>query len=123
LVRKICPYCKTEEKLDDVILQEVEVVISQMNPDISAKLTRERKFYKGLGCDHCGGIGYKGRIGIYETIEMQPEARTFIQGDKVTDEMIERMSIEKGTVLMIQDGIIKALEGQTSVREVFRVIR
>jgi general secretion pathway protein E len=104
-------------------LKEVEVIISQINPEVAAALPKERKFYKGVGCEHCGGIGYKGRIGIYETIEMQPEVRTFVQGDKVTDEMIEKMSIEKGTVLMIQDGIIKALEGKTSVKEVFRVIR
>ncbi len=123
LVRKICPYCKVEEKLDSFIKKEVENIIQQINPKIIAKLPKEHKFYKGAGCEHCGGIGYKGRIGIYETIEMQPEIKDIMQEPKVTDEMIENMAIKKGTVLMIQDGIIKALEGQTSISEVFRVIR
>ncbi len=123
LVRKICPHCKKEDRLDENIRQEVEVIISQMNPDVRAKLPKERKFYKGAGCEYCGGIGYKGRVGIYETVEMQPEIKRLMQEPKVTDEMIEKMAIAKGTVLMIQDGIIKALEGETSISEVFRVIR
>ncbi len=123
LVRKICSHCKVEDKLDDATMQEVEIVISQMNPKVLASLPKERKFYKGAGCEHCGGIGYKGRIGIYEAVDMQPEIKNLMQEPKVTDQMIEQMSIEKGTVLMIQDGIIKALEGQTSAGEVFRVIR
>jgi type II secretory ATPase GspE/PulE/Tfp pilus assembly ATPase PilB-like protein len=123
LVRKICPYCKVEEQLDAKIMEEVEGIISKMNPEVTATLPKERKFYKGAGCEHCGGIGYKGRVGIYETIEMQPEIKRLMQEPRVTDEMIEEMAIAKGTVLMLQDGIIKALEGETSVGEVFRVIR
>jgi type IV pilus assembly protein PilB len=123
LVRKICEYCKVEDYVDEKARNEIEIIISQMNVETRNSLPKERKFYKGAGCEHCGGIGYKGRIGIYETIEMQPEIEQLMQQPAVTDEMIEKMSIEKGTVLMIQDGVVKALEGHTSVEEVFRVIR
>jgi type II secretory ATPase GspE/PulE/Tfp pilus assembly ATPase PilB-like protein len=123
LVRKICPHCKVEEQLEPAILAEVEAIIAKMNSQVLAGLPPERKFYKGAGCEHCGGIGYKGRVGIYETIDMQPELKRLMQEPHVTDEMIEEMAISKGTVLMLQDGIIKALEGETSVGEVFRVIR
>jgi len=123
LVRTICPHCKAEEKIDDKTLSEVEIIISQMNPDIRKILPKERKFYKGMGCDKCGGIGYKGRLGIYETIRMDADMEQLIQKEAVTDEMIENLAIEKGAILMVQDGILKALQGLTSIGEVFRVIR
>ncbi len=123
LVRKICPHCRVEEEISDEIRSEVEAAISKMNKEILSKLPNERRFYKGAGCAECGGLGYKGRIGLYETIDMQPELRKLVQEPHVTDEMIEEMAVAKGTVLMLQDGIIKALEGETSMEEIFRVIR
>jgi type IV pilus assembly protein PilB len=61
-------------------------------------------------------------LGIYETIEMIPEMQKKIQEANVTAFDIEQEAIKHGTVTMIQDGILKALDGETSVEEVFRVI-
>jgi len=70
---------KTETEIDAESMQKVELIISQMNPHVQSKLPKERKFYKGAGCEYCGGIGYKGRLGIYETIDMQPEIKQLMQ--------------------------------------------
>lgn len=123
LVRRICEHCKVEEKLSPEILAEVKEILNQINKSVDIKIPEELKFYRGQGCPECNGIGYKGRIGIYEVIDMTPEMQKLIQGEMVTDFDIEQAAIKQGSVLMLQDGILKALEGETSVEEVFRVAR
>ena len=81
------------------------------------------KFYKGKGsgCDVCQGIGYKGRIGIYEIFTMCNEIEDLMQQGNASEHQIRDLAIKKGMITMVQDGIIKALEGTTSIWEVFRV--
>jgi type II secretory ATPase GspE/PulE/Tfp pilus assembly ATPase PilB-like protein len=123
LVRTICPKCKEEEKLGKERMDEVRQILDSIDPTSKIVIPRELKFWKGKGCEYCGGIGYKGRLGIYETIEMTPEMQKIIQGASVTDSEIEATAVKQGTVLMIQDGILKALSGDTTVDEVFRVVK
>jgi type IV pilus assembly protein PilB len=122
LVRKNCPYCKAEVKLSEAQLKQVNEIIASISPLAKIKIPKELKFYQGQGCPKCNGMGYKGRIGIYETIEMVPDMQKKIQEPGVTAYDIEQEAIKHGTVTMIQDGILKALDGETSIEEVFRVI-
>lgn len=121
LVRKLCPKCKQETELEPEILFKVKEILNGINPAAEVEIPTELKFYKGMGCEYCGGIGYKDRVGIYEVIKMDPDLNKIIQKAGITDFDIEQAAMEKGTVLMIQDGILKALDGETSVAEVFRV--
>ena len=123
LVRKICPDCKEEVRLPDNELKEVKEVLGQINLTSKIKIPNELRFYKGKGCHQCGGIGYKGRLGIFEVIEMTHVLQKIIQGEKVTGYDIEQEAIKHGTILMIQDGILKALAGETTVEEVFRAVK
>ncbi|MFZ4648611.1 MAG: GspE/PulE family protein [Patescibacteria group bacterium] len=121
LVRKICQSCKKVFIPDEVLLTEVKKALESIkNPEI--KIPSELTFYEGGGCPECGGLGYKGRLGLYETIEMTPEIQKLIQDPKTTDYEIETIAIQNGTVTMLQDGVLKALAGETSLQEVFRVI-
>ncbi|HTW96894.1 MAG TPA: ATPase, T2SS/T4P/T4SS family, partial [Candidatus Methylomirabilis sp.] len=122
LVRKNCPYCKTEVKLSAAQAAQVKKILDSISPLVKIKIPKELKFYQGQGCPKCNGIGYKGRLGIYETIEMIPEMQKKIQEENVTAFDIEQEAIAHGTVTMMQDGILKALDGETSVEEVFRVV-
>lgn len=123
LVRKICPFCKTETSLDEALVKEAREILSQINPKSGIKIPDKLKFYKGKGCEKCNGIGYKGRLGIYEVIDMTPEMQKVIQGKDVTNYDIEKAAMENGTVLMMQDGVLKALDGETTIEEVFRVAK
>ncbi|MBU4216473.1 GspE/PulE family protein [Candidatus Parcubacteria bacterium] len=123
LVRRVCQKCKKEIELDEVLLKEVQNILAGINKDLNIQIPTELKFYKGEGCPECSGIGYKGRIGIYEAISMDDEMQKIIQIDNVTNADIEENAVKNGTVLMIQDGILKALEGETTVEEVLRVAR
>jgi len=123
LARRICTKCKIEDKISSEILQEVKEVLKSINPASGVKIPTDLKFFKGGGCEECAGIGYKGRIGIYEVMELTPSLQKIIQASDVTEHDIEQKAVEEGTILMIQDGILKALEGETTVEEVFRVAR
>jgi len=121
LVRRLCPYCKQPFELLPEDLKKVKEVLAQIN-NPAIKIPEQLTFYHGVGCEKCGKIGYKGRLGLYETITMIPEIQKLIQREDVTDFDIEQAAIKNGTITMLQDGILKALSGETSIEEVFRVI-
>jgi type II secretory ATPase GspE/PulE/Tfp pilus assembly ATPase PilB-like protein len=121
LVRRLCPYCKKPVETSPEDLAHAKEILSSIN-NPAIKIPENLVFYKGEGCDKCGQIGYKGRLGLYEAITMTPEIQKLIQKEESTDFDIEQMAIKEGTVTMVQDGILKALAGETSLEEVFRVI-
>lgn len=123
LVRKICPDCKVEEQIKPEQLEEVKKIIESISPKAGVTIPNDLKFYKGKGCDKCSQLGYKGRIGLYEVINMSPELEKVVQEERVTDYDIELKAIEEGAITMIQDGVLKALEGETTIDEIFRVVK
>lgn len=121
LVRRLCPYCRQTASADDDTLSRVRSILLQVkNPEI--KIPKDLIFYTAPGCERCNGIGYKGRVGIYETITMTPSIMKLIQNDLITDYEIEQAAISEGMVPIVVDGLLKALSGETSLDEVFRVI-
>jgi len=124
LVRKICTDCKTETKLDEETLERVKKLLSALPVEDKKeyKVDLDKlKFYKGQGCDVCQGLGYKGRIGIYEIMPIEGEIEDTIIKGNLSENEIKEMAVERGVISMVQDGLLKALEGITSVDEVFRV--
>jgi len=121
LVRRLCPHCKQEKEISLEDLQKVKEILNSIN-NPALKIPEKLTFYQSVGCNQCNNIGYKGRLGLYETIAMSPDIQKIIQGEAVTDFEIEQAAIKNGTITMLQDGIIKALAGETSLEEIFRVI-
>ncbi len=120
LVRRICPHCKEEATISPEDLERVKEILAGIkNKDVI--IPTDLKFYQGRGCPECASLGYKGRLGLYEAIEMTPRIRQIIQGDTVTDLQIEKEAIENGMLNILQDGVLKALNGDTTLEEVFRV--
>ena len=78
-------------------------------------------FYHGKGCETCHGLGYKGRVGLYEVMTMTPKIEEVILSGKVSEFELERLAREDGMVKMVQDGLLKVISGTTTVEEVFRV--
>jgi len=123
LVRKICQDCKQELELDPKTLEEVKNILNRLKPSSGMAIPTNLKFYHGVGCPTCGGIGYKGRIGLYEAIAVSPEIKKLIINPTSIDNDIETQAVEQGFITVIQDGLLKALEGNTTVEEVFRVAK
>lgn len=123
LARKICDQCKVEAQISEEIMTTIKKEVEAM-PEAEAKKIqgKQLKFYKGKGCQACNKSGYKGRIGLFEVLAMSPEIEK-LTIKKSSADMITKKAIEEGMVTMKQDGILKALEGKTSIEEVWRVTK
>jgi len=127
LVRKICASCPTKDELDAETLAKLDEVLSKI-PDgdlgaLKGKKATEIEWKKGAGCKECQGLGYRGRVGIYEIIGMSKELEKLISSEQISEYAIEEVAVQQGTVTMVGDGILKAAEGITTVSEVFRVAK
>jgi len=111
LVRKICTYCKKEYLPSEKLIA-----------DIREYLPEEPVFYKGEGCKECQQTGYMGREMISEVLPISETLSRMIAAGASKDEMTKQ-AIQEGFVSMFEDGINKALAGETTIEEVFRVAR
>ncbi|MFH0930238.1 MAG: ATPase, T2SS/T4P/T4SS family [Candidatus Moraniibacteriota bacterium] len=135
LVRKLCPDCRQEFILDAELLKSLgkEVDLDRLLDTaakyglIDAKLAAAKdwskiKFYRAGGCERCGQEGYKGRVGIFEVMEISEAVAKMVSARADSNE-IEKKAREEGMMKMIEDGMIKALQGATSIEEILRVTK
>ncbi len=128
LVRRICTNCKVKvsfEKLPVDIQMRMTKARDQMNAIDKKELeTGTQVFFeaKPEGCDVCNGIGYKGQVGLYEIFVVNDHLKEAILTGSVSDLDILRLAKEQGMRTMVEEGILKAKEGITTLDEVFRVI-
>jgi len=111
LVRKICTYCKKETTLPESLLKDVRQYLPE-NPT----------FYVGEGCKECGFSGYSGREMISEVLTISETFSRMIARNASKEEMT-RQAMEEGFISMFEDGVRKALEGKTTIEEIYRVAR
>jgi type IV pilus assembly protein PilB len=135
LVRKLCPDCRKEYKLNDKMLKtfteafDMDEILKNLRKVeiLKGKLDEKAKwmdikFFKPAGCEQCSGTGYKGRLGIYEVLEVSDEIEKMISQKAEASDM-ENKAKEKGMLTMVEDGFAKAIQGITSVEEVLRVTK
>jgi len=122
LVRRICPYCKEEIEIPAETTAEVEEEIRKIPLDqrLDIDLTKGFHFFRGKGCKECKNTGSTGRVGIYEMLNMTPEMEKIIHAS-ITDSEIEKEARRQGMITMKQDGIVKAMQGLTTIEEILRV--
>ncbi len=113
LVRKLCDRCKEYYQPTPEALKEAKI-------PLQADGTAPRLF-KPVGCNHCGNTGYRGRMAVHEVLRMS-EAIERLTVERQSAEEIKRVGIDEGMMTLRQDGILKVLNGETSVEEIFRVI-
>ena len=82
-----------------------------------------RSFYRGNGCAACGNTGYRGRLGIFEVLEVNEGLKKIILGHDFTLEKLRMASREHGMGTMFEDGLRKVELAMTTIDEVLRVIR
>jgi type IV pilus assembly protein PilB len=119
LVRKICPHCKKEVKLPVLTEKKVKEEILNIPEDHLKEFGGKYKFYKGAGCSDCGNTGYLSRTVVSEVLEVGIELKDLIS-KKFTMEEIREQLKKQGFITLVQDGIIKALSGETTIEEVMR---
>jgi len=114
LVRKICSSCIESYSPSSEVLDILKKYSGQT--DIS------QKFYRGKGCEECSHKGYKGRVGIFEILEVNETIRDLII-KRVSADEITAAGVRYGMTKLFQDGINKASGGITTIEEVLRVVR
>lgn len=120
LVRRLCQPCKKEARLAPEVMEKAAYLLKQIPASDGAVLPKVFQFYHSQGCPACNNLGYKGRLGIYEFLENTEKTQELIfQGASMSD--FKKAAIAQGMLTMVQDGLLKALEGITDVEEVFRV--
>ncbi len=110
LIRRICTNCKEEVNLPPEALTEI---------GFSKDEAGEIKIYKGVGCDTCNKTGFKGRVGLYEVMEISDELRELIIIGASAMEL-RRKAIELGMVTLRESGLCKIREGITTIEEVVK---
>ncbi len=107
LVRRICPKCKVAYTPGESVLERYG-------------LPADTTLHKGTGCQHCSGIGYRGRIGIFEILVVNKTIRALIR-EKASEEAIAEAARAAGRTSLFDDGLAKVIEGITTLEEVLRV--
>jgi type IV pilus assembly protein PilB len=110
LVRVLCPHCKRRVILPMATLREYGYAAAF---DVEG--------YEPVGCKHCGGLGYRGRTGIYEVMTISPEIRALALERRSSDEILE-MAVVQGMRRLKDDGLDKVKQGRTSMAEIARVV-
>ena len=110
LVRRICKDCKEEIQLPAQALAEIGFPIEEAG---------KVRLYKGRGCPNCNNTGYRGRVGLFEVMEITDELRELILSGASAMEL-RRKAMEEGMITLRMSGLQKLRDGQTSVEEVVR---
>jgi type II secretory ATPase GspE/PulE/Tfp pilus assembly ATPase PilB-like protein len=119
LVRRICKNCS--RKREPTKEERMKIENSLKNLPKSVRVPKFEKIPERVGCKNCNFTGYRGRIGIFEAFLVDDEMENFILKEPSISALKE-MAVKKGMVTMYQDGILKVLEGITTIEEVERVV-
>ena len=122
LVRKLCPHCKKKIKPSKEAKKIILKEIGKFPAAAKKNLETPNSFYiyEPVGCKRCNNIGYSGRIGIFEILEMT-DALSKLALKKPSEDEIRQEAHRQGMVTMKQDGLSKVLQGLTSFEEIIRV--
>lgn len=125
LVRKICENCKTVTEDSPILQKEIINILSpvvEKLPEVKELLSKKINIYKGKGCSQCNQEGYKGRIAIFEVLEINEKIKEIITTDCQTSAIKKEFEKQK-TLYMHQDGWVKVLRGITTPEEVIKATR
>ena len=120
LARKVCSQCSIKEQATAEELRQITQEVEEMKPEIRPQIPKPLMLARVKGCDNCGGIGYKGRTGIFEAILVEDEMEEHILSSPSIS-ALRKFAIQKGMVPMYHDGLLKILQGITTMEEVNRV--
>jgi len=111
LCRKICPHCK----------EPVKTFPKDVLKDLGLESDEKLQFYYGKGCEECSQTGYKGRTALLEALKVDQYIKSMVIKETPL-EQIKELAIKEGRLITLRnDGLNKALAGETSIEEIYRV--
>ncbi len=132
LVRQICSHCKTTVESKKKLFEryqpffKIEDIFNKLRHlgllGSGGKAVNEIPLYYGKGCTHCQQTGYRGRLGIFEVLTVGPAVHEAILKNPSADN-IKNAALQAGVITMVEDGLLKVFNGQTTFEEVLRVTK
>jgi type II secretory ATPase GspE/PulE/Tfp pilus assembly ATPase PilB-like protein len=120
LVRRLCVHCKESYVPARESVESIKKILSIISPKAKVEIPKKiEKLYRPKGCPKCNNLGYKGRVGIFEVLTINEEIEKLIL-EMAGEAEIAVAALESGMITMLQDGILKAVAGVTSIDEVNR---
>jgi type II secretory ATPase GspE/PulE/Tfp pilus assembly ATPase PilB-like protein len=121
LTRRVCDKCITSYDVDERLVASIKKQAEDLN--LPTDFSIPKILFKGTGCSACGGSGYRGRMAIYEALDINDKIRQYIVDPDFNLNRLRELARENGMITMFEDGLRKAELGLTSIEEVFRVIK
>src|SRR3954453_3093509 len=112
LIRVLCPKCKQPDREPDAMWLKLA--------GITEADLKDKTLYKPRGCDYCNGIGFRGRIGIFEMMQLNNEIRS-LAFDRAATNKIRKAALASGMKSLLADGRLKILNGTTTAEEILKV--
>jgi type IV pilus assembly protein PilB len=121
LVRKLCPVCKKQIAVDETSQKTIDAILTTITDKTYLDGLNTKNIWQPVGCEKCNFTGYKGRIGVFEAIVMD-EAIEQIVKENPSEREINKAALDQNILTISQDGIIKILQGITTLSELERVV-
>jgi len=121
LVRRLCPKCKKAIQAPVEFEPIIEEALKDLSETVRAKLNYKKPYtiYQAVGCSECKNKGFIGRVGMFEILTMSHNMEKIVMDRLPESELVEEAK-KQGMINLRQDGIIKVLEGITSIEEVLK---
>ncbi|MDQ5882740.1 MAG: Type secretion system protein [Patescibacteria group bacterium] len=121
LVRRLCPDCKEAYEPSPELQEKIQEAFAILSPKSKVKIPQTiPTLYRAKGCEKCHFLGYQSQIGLFETLPITPRITKEILAQASNDNL-RKTAIDEGMIPLFHDGLLKVLEGITSLEEVTRV--
>src|SRR3989338_6437583 len=117
LVRRLCDNCKMPQPITPDLKNKIKKFLTNLPERVDLSDFEEIKIFIHRGCSQCHNLGYKGRVGIFELLEVGDEMENLIT-QNASEPVIHEFAIKQGMTTLWQDGILKVISGVTSFEEV-----
>jgi type II secretory ATPase GspE/PulE/Tfp pilus assembly ATPase PilB-like protein len=121
LVRKLCTTCRKEIPIEGELKTKIDRVMERVKKINPGAIPAEPHVYQSIGCEACNATGFKGRIGIFEGIQVDGEIEKIVR-DNPSARDIQEVQKKRPILFIAEDGMVKVLKGITSLDELERVV-
>jgi type IV pilus assembly protein PilB len=121
LVRKLCPECKKQITIDEISQKTINSVLNTITDKTYLDGLDTNNMWQATGCEKCNFTGYKGRVGVFEAIIMDENIEKVVK-ENPSEREINKAALSQNILSIAQDGIVKILQGTTTLSELERVV-
>jgi type II secretory ATPase GspE/PulE/Tfp pilus assembly ATPase PilB-like protein len=113
----LCENCKKQTEVDDEMRVRIAHLLATLPERVDKVSYQTPTLFEVVGCEKCNQTGYKGRVGIFELLQVKQEIESLIEKEASETELQE-FALKQGMVTMQQDGLLKVLTGITTLEEI-----